>query len=111
MQVSRRAEGAAEIVTLSGTLDASVAPEVRDQLKRIVAEGRVRLVLDLANVNFIDSSGLSALVTAFKAARAAGGDVALANLTPAVRSIVELTRLHRIMDVYETEVAAVGRLG
>lgn len=110
MRIERRAEGAAEIVTLTGTLDAAVAQEVRDALKKIVAEGRTRLVIDLGAVAFIDSSGLSALVTAFKAARGAGGDVALANLTPAVRSIVELTRLHRIMDVYDTETAAVGRL-
>ncbi len=52
----------------------------------------------MAGVSFVDSSGLSVLVTSLKAARAKGGDLVLASLTPPVRSIVELTRLHRILS-------------
>jgi anti-anti-sigma factor len=110
MQITRRSSGDIQIVTLSGTLDASVASKVRDELKELIASGQHRLVIDLEGVSFIDSSGLSALVTGFKMARAAGGDVALANVAPPVRSIVELTRLHRIMDIFDDAEAAAQKL-
>lgn len=110
MQIKRRNEQNFEVVSLEGTLDASVAAKVRDELKSIVDSGRNQVVVDLTGVKFIDSSGLSALVTGFKAARAVGGDVALCGLTAPVRSIIELTRLHRIMDIYDDVDAAVAKM-
>ena len=81
-------------------LDARNAPAARDFLKRLVEGGASRLVIDLSQVSFIDSSALGALLTALKAARAAGGDVKLCGMTPAVQTIFELTRLFRVFDVF-----------
>lgn len=107
---TRESSGPVEILRYKGTLDAAVAGPLRKQVKDIVASGRTRLLFDLSGVPFADSSGLSILVTALNAARAGGGEVALLGLTKDVRSIVELTRLHRVFAIHEDEAAAVEQL-
>lgn len=107
---NRDSSGPVEILRYKGSLDAAAAGPLRKQVKDIIAAGRARLLFDLSEVPFTDSSGLSVLVTALNAARAAGGDVALLGLTKDVRSIVELTRLHRVFAIHEDEAAAVEQL-
>ena len=110
MELSHETRGAVEVVTLSGKLDATVASTARDKLRALIDGGRERLVIDLAAVSFVDSSGLSALVTAFKTSRNAGGDVALTSLQPTVRSVMELTRLHHVFGVYDDVDTAISAL-
>ena len=99
-----------DIVALAGRLIMADAPEVRRKLLATVEQGNGKLILDLAEVGFMDSSGLSVLVSVFKAARLKQGDVVLLNLTPAVRSLIELTRLQQVFAIFEDETAAVARL-
>lgn len=110
MPLTRHSVGPVDVVTLDGRLDAAAAGPVRQELKELIGSGRTRLVVNLAGVGFVDSSGLFALVASFKAARAVGGDVALVGLTPGVRSIVELTRLHRVFEIFDDEAVAVAAL-
>lgn len=90
-------DGARTIVALRGEVDMSAAPELRDLLERLVAEGEVHLVLDLAALQFIDSSGLSAVVAAHRAAHAAGGDVRLRSPRPNTMRVLETTRLTELI--------------
>ena len=106
----RRSLGNVEVVSFSGSLDASVSSQIRKELKEVFDDGKSRVVIDLGDVAFVDSSGLSVLVTALKTARAAGGDVVLSRITPAVRSILELTRLHRVLEVFDDAEAAAASL-
>ncbi len=108
--LSRRSVGSVEIVAFTGVLDAAATPAARREIKDVLDSGQVRLVVDLSDVRFIDSSGLSILVTALKAARAAGGDVVLLKPPPVVRTLLELTRLHRVLEIFEDEPAAVARV-
>ena len=71
---------------------------------------RARLVLDLQALRRIDSSGLSALLSVLKAARAAGGDVVLLSPSATVASILRLTRLDQILEAYDDEGTALARL-
>ena len=98
------------MVSLSGTLDAWSEQEVRDTLKELLGEGRIRLLLDLCALRRIDSSGLSTLLSVLKAARAAGGDIVLLNPSAAVASVLRLTRLDQIFEAYDDEGAALARL-
>ena len=110
ISVEIRSVGGAQIITLEGRLDAAVALEVREQLKGLIDGGDVHLVFDLEGIGFVDSTGLSVLITALKTASARGGDVVLMKLTPAVRSIFELTRLHNVFRIYDDEEAALQSL-
>ena len=107
MQMQTREVGTVQVVRLEGALDAVSSGEVRSELGGLVRDGSLRLAIDLAQVTRIDSTGLGALVTTLKAVRDRGGELVLAGLTPPVRAVVELTRLHRVFDIYDdAEVAA-----
>ena len=90
------------IVELKGRLDMLTAVDLKQRLATVVADGRNRLVIDLANVDFVDSSGLGALISGLKAARVAGGDLRLAQLTKQVRYILEVSTLDRVLRPYVT---------
>ena len=99
-----------DIVALAGRLVMADVPEVRQKLLTTVEQGSGKLILNLAEVGFMDSSGLSVLVSALKATRAKGGDIALLHLSPNVRSLIELTRLQQIFPIFDDEAAALTRL-
>jgi anti-sigma B factor antagonist len=99
--VDVRPDGVA-ILHLRGRLDLVTAPQVKDLLAKTVAEGHPRLVVDLAEVSFIDSSGLGALISGLKAARVAGGDLRLACVGEQGRVVLGLTTLDRVLRPYAT---------
>jgi anti-anti-sigma factor len=108
--MEKRAGGRVDVVHLVNRVDADNAPAVRRELDSLMSQGRNRLALQLDQVSFVDSSGLSVFVHAVKMARAAGGDVNLIQPTPAVRSVLELTRLSRIFEIWDDEPSAVMAL-
>jgi anti-sigma B factor antagonist len=98
------------VVAPTGRVDAVTAPLLRARCDALLADGTTRLVIDLSDVEFLDSAGLAAMVGALKRARAAGGDVRLvAPETPAVRRILELTRFDRVFDLAPDADTAVAR--
>ena len=111
MALPRTSHGPVDVLSFAGSLHAATTASLRQELKDLIQSGRSRLVMNMAGVRFVDSSGLSVLVVALKAARAAGGDVVLLKLTPEVRSIVELTRLHRVFEIFDDADAAIAKLG
>lgn len=98
------------VVTLSGRVNAVTAPDLKAQLKRLAKGGHIQLVIDLTDVPFIDSSGLAALVSGFKAAREAGGTVKLAGLNEQTRTVFTLTMLDRVFESYPDTGAAIDTL-
>ena len=90
----------AVVLTISGELDSHTAPGLRSQLRDlIVDQGNLTVVLDLAGLTFIDSSGLRVLVGALKWTRSRGGDLALANPTRNTLRVLEVSRLNRLFTV------------
>lgn len=110
MVLAHRTVEGIDIVALSGRLVMADVPEVRQRLLQIVEQGNGKLVLNLEGVGFMDSSGLSVLVSVFKAARLKDGEVVLLRLTPTVRSLIELTRLQQIFEIFDDEATALARL-
>lgn len=110
MQVISRDLGDVREVRLDGVLDAVAATGVRKDLAALVEDGAKALVVDLTDVERIDSSGLGALVTALKAIREQDGNMVLSGLSPSVRAVVELTRLHRVFSIYDDTRTALAEL-
>ena len=110
MNITKHSFGSVELVELPQRLVVANAAQTRDFLKQTVAEGHNQLVLDLQKVEFIDSSGLSVLVSALKAAQANSGDVVLLRPSNGVRSLIELTRLHQVFEIFEDQDAAIRRV-
>jgi anti-sigma B factor antagonist len=98
------------IVRLGRRLAMADVPAVRRSILERIDGEHPRLILDLGQVEFVDSSGLSVLVSAQQAAQAVQGDVVLLNPRPVVRSLIELTRLHELFEIFGHEGNAVDRL-
>ena len=93
--------GSAVIRTI-GRLNMVAAPRLRELVVLTVKDGRSRITVDLADTEFIDSSGLGALIAGLKAARGAGGDLRIARPPVQVTTVLELTNLHRVLRPYAT---------
>ncbi len=81
-------------------VDAHNSNDLKDGLKNLFDEGKKNVLVDLRDVRFIDSSGLGALVSGLKNAISHQGTLKLSALQPQVKSMFELTRLHRVFDIY-----------
>ncbi len=101
MEISERRIEDVDIVALNGRLDISSAKKLKNRMNTLVKENRVRLILDMTGVDFIDSSGLGSLVSSLRSVNAKNGDVKLAGLRQQVYSIFELTRLHRVFTIFD----------
>jgi anti-sigma B factor antagonist len=101
--------GAAVVRPLGTRVDLQVAGEFRNALLQLIDVGHHRLVVDLSNVEFVDSSGLGALVSALKTLKLlkGGGDIRLANVQPSVVALLEIIRLHRVFFTYPSVEQAV----
>lgn len=94
--------GGIGVVRPIGRLDLLTGSVVRQSVAQTIAAGNRRLIVDLAEVSFMDSSGLAALISGLKAARLAGGDLRIARLTDQVHQLFELTGLNRVLRPYAT---------
>jgi anti-sigma B factor antagonist len=90
------------LVRVGGELDVATAPRLREQLLTAIADGGPHLVLDLGDVDFLDSTGLGVIVGVLKRARTLGGDLRLVCPTPAIRKVFEITALDRTMPLADT---------
>lgn len=98
-------ENATLTAHLSGELDMVTAPVLAERLGGLCDGGTRRLTLDLARLSFIDSSGLSALVTTLKRCRAAGGEVVLRSPTAATAKVLEICGLSQVFTIEGQPVA------
>lgn len=108
--IEEMADGDITIFRLSGELDMKDAPAIKQQLMARATGERPRAVVNLAELRYIDSSGLGALIGARTAYSARGGDLLIAAPRPEVRHILEITRLLQHFGVHASEADAVGAL-
>jgi anti-sigma B factor antagonist len=90
------------VIVKEERLDAHNSEELKAELNRLFESGMKDLLIDLKEVRFIDSSGLGVLVSGFKNASSRQGNLKLCGLQTQVRSMFELTRLHRVFDIFQT---------
>jgi len=82
--------------------------DLRESLKGLLANGTTKIVINLAQVDFIDSSGLGALVGLYSTANSRGAKIKLAAITKRFHELLMITKLLTVFDVYDTEEAAVA---
>jgi anti-sigma B factor antagonist len=87
-------------------LDAHNSGELKSEMLKLFDEGNKNILVDLKDVRFIDSSGLGALVSGFKNAISHQGNLKLSTLQPQVKSMFELTRLHRVFEIFASTAEA-----
>ncbi len=96
-----------QVLTVRGEVDVTTTPRVRAQLITLLSEGNPRLIVDLEGVDFLDSSGLGALVAGLKLARSRSGELRIVcDRQRSVRKVLEVTGLERVLDRFDTVDAA-----
>lgn len=98
------------ILRPSGRMDVESSSSVRQAILDLASQGITALVVDLAQVDFMDSSGLSALVSGMKTLRKSGGMLSICNANAQIRTALRLTMLDRVFPVYENTAKALQAL-
>jgi anti-sigma B factor antagonist len=112
MRTSTRQVGDVVIVDISGRIvlgEESAA--LRDLVGELLSRGQKKILFNLGDVNYIDSSGLGHLVSAFTSVRKQGGELKLLHLTKKVHDLMQITRLYTVFDVIDDEAVAVKSFG
>ncbi len=81
--------------------------DLRDAVRNLLAEGKKKIILNLAGVDYIDSSGVGELVGSFTTVRKAGGELKLLSLTQKVQDVLYVTKLYTVFDIKDDEFTAV----
>jgi anti-sigma B factor antagonist len=109
MKLTTREVGGVTIVDLSGKITLGEGGmTLREEVRKLLDKGSKKIVLNLGEVNYIDSSGLGELVSAYTAVKNAGGELKLLNLTSKVRDLLVITKLVTVFDVKDDEASAVS---
>lgn len=109
IKASTRQQQDVTIVDLSGQIKLGEGSSVlRETVKDLLEKGRKKILLNLADINYIDSSGVGELVSAFTSVRNQGGELKLLHLTKKVHDILQITKLYTVFDVRDNEAAAVS---
>jgi len=109
INISERQAGDVTILDLSGKVtigEGSVA--LRSAIRRLLDEGKNKILLNLGSVGYIDSSGIGELVSSFTAVNKEGGSLKLLNLTQKIQDLLAITKLLTVFDVYDAEAEALA---
>jgi anti-sigma B factor antagonist len=80
---------------------------LRDSVREMVGKGQKKILLNLGEVSYIDSSGIGELVSAYTTVTNGGGQLKLLNLTKRVKDLLQITKLYTVFDVHDSEVTAI----
>ena len=109
MKSSTREVNGVTVVDLSGRItlgEGSVM--LRDLVRDLLAKGNKKILLNLGDVTYIDSSGIGELVSAFTTVRNGGGELKLLNLTKKVHDLLQITKLYTVFDIKDDEASAIA---
>jgi anti-sigma B factor antagonist len=108
---NRQVDGVA-VVDMSGRITLGEGSVVlRDTIRDLIGKGNKKILLNLGDVTYIDSSGIGELVSAFTAVRREGGELKLLNLTKKVHDLLQITKLYTVFDIKDDETAAIKAFG
>src|SRR5580693_3584087 len=108
MKTSTRQVDGVTIVDCSGRITLGEGSVIlRDTVRELLSKGQKKILLNLGDVSYIDSSGIGELVSAFTTVRNQGGELKLLNLTKKVHDLLQITKLYTVFDVRDDEASAV----
>jgi anti-sigma B factor antagonist len=108
VKLTTRQVGEVTVVDAAGRITLGEgASTFRDTLRDLASNGKKKLLLNLGEVSYIDSSGIGEMVSGFTTVTNAGGQVKLLNLTKRVKDLLQITKLYTVFEVFEDEAAAV----
>jgi anti-sigma B factor antagonist len=110
MEITSMENQSSLVLNLKGRLDFATSNTLKEEILRHITEGRNRILLNMSQIDFVNSSGLGTLVSILKEIRLAKGRLALSNLATYVQEIFEITQLSHIFEIYDSEPDALEAL-
>jgi len=108
VKLNTRQVGDVSVIDVSGRITLGEGSStLRDALRGLVTQGQKKILLNLGEVSYIDSSGIGELVSGFTSVTNSGGELKLLNLTKRVKDLLQITKLYTVFDVHESEASAV----
>lgn len=108
MQIDERSAGDVTVLDLKGRMTMGEGDELlKDKVNSLILQGRTKLVLNLADVPYVDSAGLGEIVRTYTTVTKQGGSLKLANLTKRITDLLSITKLLTVFDTYDSEADAV----
>jgi anti-sigma B factor antagonist len=112
LNISTRQNGGVSVVDLSGKIALGESNRaLHEAIRKLLDEGNKNILLNLANVTLIDSSGLGELVASYASAERSGGAMKLMNLSDRFIELIHMTKLYTVFDVYDNESEALASFG
>lgn len=109
LKMTNREVDGVSVVALDGRIVlGEESNALREKVKSLIAEGKKKVVLNMANITFIDSAGLGTLVAAHHSAKSQGAALKLAHLGAKFQEVLQITKLLTVFDVYNSEAEAVA---
>lgn len=107
---SERTEDGAAVITVAGELDLYTAPRLKEELLSILEVGILKIVVDMTEIHFIDSSALGVLIGGIKRLKPKGGKLVLVSVDENVNWIFQITGLNSVFDIHTTRDAALAAI-
>ena len=108
VKLTTRQIGDVSVVDVAGRITLGEGSSaLRDSLREMVGKGQKKILLNLGEVSYIDSSGIGELVSAYTTVTNGGGQLKLLNLTKRVKDLLQITKLYTVFDVHDSEVTAI----
>jgi anti-sigma B factor antagonist len=109
LKASTRQVDGISVMDLSGRITLGEGSVIlRDKIREMLGQGQKKILLNLGDVTYIDSSGIGELVSAYTAVRKEGGELKLLNLTKKVHDLLQITKLYTVFDVKDDEATAIA---
>ena len=109
MDIKERVVGGVSILDLSGKIVLGEGDiQVKDRIKDLLGDGQRRILLNLAEVNYIDSAGLGTLIGSYTTVKRDGGSLKLVNLTKRIKDLLAITKLITVFETFDSEAEALA---
>ena len=109
MDIKERVVGGVSILDLSGKVVLGEGDlQMKQRIKDLLADGQKRILLNLADVNYIDSAGLGSLISAYTSSKREGASLKLVNLTKRIQDLLAITKLITVFETFDTEPEALA---
>jgi len=107
MKITNEKVNGVTICVIEGEININTSPELRKVFDGLIRNSEKKVIIDFSKVSYIDSSGLATLIELFQRLKKIGGHVRLANMSQKTKNIFEITKLHKLFEIFENREEAI----
>ena len=110
MDIAQIKKDGCTIVAITGEIDLNSSPQLRKAFVDLIEQGAVKVIVDFANVSYIDSSGLATLIEMMQRVKRVQGTMHLSQMSDKIKSLFEITKLDKLFKIYQSQDEALAAI-